>query len=146
MLTEPTAVTAQTLEEIQKHLESATANKTTHLKEWNTKQDVALTVAETLRQVQLAQSCLKSNGHKGHKDTSHHLKQSVQALKELEDADSHRPATPEQQANYRLAWSHLEDARISLCTTLYEKMRPAIGIIQGPPDLSSRPYMTKHGL
>ena len=131
MLAEPTQVTAQTLEDIQKHLVSATVDRYWREPQWDRKQDVALTIIETIRHVKQARSAL---GPDQSQKVPQHLEAAVQALKGLQRVDTRQPATPEQQAHFEQAWQSLEQARISICTNLYEKMRPGFGSMKdGPP-------------
>lgn len=144
MLAEPTQVTALTLEDIQKHLLSATVDRYWREPQWDPKQDVALTIIETVRHVKQARSALRPNQSQ---EAPEHLEAALQSLKGLQGINAHKTATPEQQAHFEQAWQSLEQARISLCANLYEKMRPGLGSMKdGPPDLSMRPYMMKHGL
>ena len=136
-------VNALTLEGIQKHLESATVDRYWRQPQWDPEQDPNQTIAEAVKQTQQAQAALTpEQRQKAH----HHLTAGIQALKTLGQIDPRCPAAPEDQASFELAWKELENARIELCETLYERIHPIIGTIEGPPDLSSRPYMMKHGL
>ena len=142
--TEIQPVNALTLENIQKQLESATVEPFGYPLQWSSQQSVARTLAETIRQMTDAQAQLAPEQSQA---ADAHLTASIMALKELKDAEPNGTATPEQKAEFDLAWHHLEKARQSLCINAYERMRPLIGIIKdGPPDLSMRPHMMKHGL
>ena len=137
-------VNALTLENIQNQLESATVDRYWRRPQWDHDQDVNATIAETIRQSEQAQAALSMDQRQ---KADQHLTAGIQALKALGPIEPLCPADPEQQANFELAWESLEHARISLCTTAYERLRPVIGIIEdGPPDLSMRPHMMKHGL
>ena len=141
--TESPPINALTLEDIQKHLESAAVEPFSDPLQWSCQQNAVQTLAETIQQMKQAQARLTPEQSQ---ETAHHLTASIDALRELKAVKLDGPATPEQKASFDLAWLHLEKARVSLCATAYERMRPLIGTIAGPPDLSSRPYLRKHGL
>lgn len=144
MLIEQTAINAQTMEDIQNHLESTTIDHYWREPQWDPQQDVALTIAETIQQVKQANSLLRPEQRES---APEHLEAASQALKQLTGVNSRNPATPEQQMAFEQAWRHLEDARLALCVTAYERLRPILGIVKdAPPDLSSHPYMWKHNL
>ena len=136
-------VNALTLENIQKHLESTTINPFGYPIQWNPQQNPTQALTETIQQMKQSQAQLSPEQSQA---AAAHLTASIHALKELKDTEPGGTASPEQKASFDLAWSQLEKARQSLCISLYERMRPLIGIIEVPPDLSSRPYMMKHGL
>lgn len=131
------------LESIQQHLESATIERYWREPQWNPEQDVALTIVETIQQVEQTKAALRPDQQS---EAPQHLEAALQALKPLTVVNPADPATPEQQANFEQAWKSLEQARIALCVTMLDRLHPMIGTIEGPPDLSSRPYLMKHGL
>lgn len=144
MLAEPTQVTALTLEDIQKHLVSTTVDRYWREPQWDPEQDVALTIIETVRHIKQARSALRPDQSQ---EAPEHMEAALQSLKGLQGVTATKPATPEQQTHFEEAWRHLEDARLSLCVTLYDRLHPMIGSMKGgPPDLSQRPHMMKHGL
>lgn len=131
------------LESIQKHLESATIERYWREPQWDPDQDVALTIVETIQRVKQTKATLRPDQQA---EAPQHLDAALQALKSLTNVNSANPATLEQQTNFEQAWQSLEQARIALCVTMLDRLHPMIGTIEGPPDLSSRPYMMKHGL
>ena len=136
-------VNALTLENIQNQLESATVDRYWRRPQWDHDQDLNQTIAETIRQAEQARANLSpEQGQKA----DQHMAAGIQALKMLGTIEPHSLALPDQQTSFELAWENLENARIELCETLYERIHPLIGTIDGPTDLSSRPYMMKHGL
>ena len=142
--TETPPVNALTLENIQKQLESATVEPFGYPLQWSSRQNVAQALSETIRQINQTQARLTPEQSQ---KAAVHLAASIDALKTLESAKPKGMAMPEQQTCFDQAWENLEQARLSLCINAYERLRPSIGIIKdGPPDLSSRPYMIKHGL
>ena len=137
-------VNALTLENIQKQLESAAVEPFDCPLQWKPRTEVAQTLAKAIQEVKHAQARLTPEQNQ---KAAIHLTASINTLKALAAAEPQGTAVPEQQTCFDQAWENLEQARLSLCINAYERLRPSIGIIKnGPPDLSSRPYMMKHGL
>ena len=144
MLIEQTEVTALTLEDIQKQLQSVTIDRYWREPQWGPGHDVDLAMAKTIHQVKVARAALRPDQPQ---ETTESLDAALQSLKRLEAIDAAQPAPPEQQAHFEQAWRHLEDARLSLCVTLYDRLHPMTGSMKGGPlDLSQRPHVMKHGL
>ena len=112
-------VNSFTIEDIQNLLEATTVERYWRRPQWDHDQKVNETIAEGLQQLQQAQENLNPEQRQ---KADCHLTAGIQALKALGIIEPGHPAKPEQQDNFELAWENIEQARIALCTTAYERL------------------------